>query len=137
VGTGEFESRERYGKMVVFCQLFQNFSQLIHFPKFTAKEDTKTTVFFYVGNEGAGEIKLLNEPDNLGLGGVIELQGSLPVLGDFKLEVTPGPKTNHAPELGHAVEWKEQPLDRSAYISVQVPPNLVWKAKGNDNISHP
>ncbi|KAI5820097.1 glycoside hydrolase [Pyronema omphalodes] len=94
-----------------------------------AKEDTKTTVFFYVGNEGAGEIKLLNEPDNLGLGGVIELQGSLPVLGDFKLEVTPGPQTNRAPELGHAVEWKEQPLDRSAYASVQIPPNLVWKAK--------
>jgi len=94
-------------------------------------KDTKTTVIFYVGNEGSGDIKLANTPDNKGLVGNIELDGSLPVLGDFKLEVTTGPETNRPPELGNAEAWAEKPLDRTMYMSVQVPFQHVWKVKGN------
>ncbi|KAF8534679.1 glucosidase I [Trichophaea hybrida] len=94
-----------------------------------AAKDTKTTVVFYVGNEGAGDIRLANTPDIKGLVGNIKLDGSLPVLGDFKLEVTTGPATNRPPELGNAEAWAERPLDRTMYLSLRVPSQHVWKAK--------
>lgn len=97
----------------------------------SAKKDTKTTVMFYVANEGTkGSIELANEPDMKGLTGTVVLAGSLPVLGDFKLEVTRGPQTNQAPVMGNAKAWAERPLSRTMYASMQLLPNLAWKVKG-------
>ena len=65
-----------------------------------------------------------------GLLGTVELEGSFPVLGDFKLEVTRGPKTNKPPRLGNADAWADRPLERTMYASVRVLSNLAWKVKG-------
>jgi mannosyl-oligosaccharide glucosidase len=62
--------------------------------------------------------------------GDVQLEGKLPVLGDFTVEVTTGPKTNHPPELGNAEAWAERPLERSMYVSAQMPGSQAWKTKG-------
>lgn len=88
-------------------------------------------MIFYLGTESFAGISLVNTPDSKGIEGIVELRGSLPQLGDFKVEVTPGPDTNQAPVMGNPDAWAEQPLDRSIYTSVIAPPADVWKAKGN------
>ncbi|KAA8895843.1 glycoside hydrolase [Sphaerosporella brunnea] len=94
-----------------------------------AKKDTKTTLIFYVGNQGKGSIQLANEPDVKGLVGDVQLDGKLPVLGDFNVKVTTGPATNLPPQLGNADAWAERPLERTMYSSTQVPGLHTWKTK--------
>ena len=76
-------------------------------------------------------MSLANEPDALGLEGTTELHGDLPGLGMFKLEVTTGPETNKAPAYGKPEAWADQPLDRTIYSSIHLPPQHTWKTKGN------
>jgi mannosyl-oligosaccharide glucosidase len=82
-------------------------------------------VWFYSGVEGLGKMELVNEPDEMGLVGNVNLKGSIPRLGEFKLQITTGPKTNKNPTSGHT-----RPLDRTHYVSVEKPSKDVWRAKG-------
>ena len=89
---------------------------------------------FYVANGNEeGVIKLVNKPDDKGLVGNVDFEGNLPVLGGFKLQVTTGPKTNRPPELGAPEAWAERPLSRTMYVSVQLPSEHVWRAKGKNH----
>jgi mannosyl-oligosaccharide glucosidase len=99
-----------------------------------APEDLKTMVVFYVGLEGFGSLNLANEPDEKGLEGTVTLEGSLAKLGDFKIDITTGPKTNKAPPATNKRLWAEKPLDRTLYHSFQVADDEVWKAKGGQLI---
>lgn len=73
---------------------------------------------------------MTNEPDEKGLEGDVTLQGSVPKLGEFKIDITAGPQTNRPPMSGSKKCWNEKPLDRTLYHSAQVPEAEVWKAKG-------
>jgi mannosyl-oligosaccharide glucosidase len=90
---------------------------------------------FYVGLEGFGSLGLTNEPDTKGLVGDVTLEGSAPKLGEFKIDITTGPKTNKPPGVGHEKYWKEKPLDRTQYSSMQVPVDELWKAKGGSYVA--
>lgn len=85
---------------------------------------------FFVTAEGEGEIGLVNAPDPLGLAGPVVLEGQFPQLGEFKLEITEGPETNRCPQKVNQAAWAEQPLDRSVYASLKVPPKNIWQTKG-------
>ncbi|KAG0127972.1 glycoside hydrolase [Tuber indicum] len=98
-------------------------------PRPGAPVDLKTMVIFYVGLEGLGSLSLQNEPDERGLAGDVTLEGSMPELGEFKIDITTGPGTNKPPQVGHKKYWKEKPLDRTLYRSLKVPEEDVWKAK--------
>jgi len=91
-------------------------------------------VIFYVGLEGLGSLSLQNEPDERGLAGDVTLEGSIPKLGEFKIDITTGPSTNKPPKIGHEKYWNEKPLDRTSYHSLKVPAEDVWKAKGKGHI---
>jgi mannosyl-oligosaccharide glucosidase len=92
--------------------------------------DLKSTVVFYAGAQGIGSIALANEPDSKGLEGTVKLSGSFPELGDFELQITPGPDTNSPPTQVNQDAWDEQPLDRSIYNAVMLQGKDVWKSKG-------
>lgn len=76
---------------------------------------------------------LTNSPNSKGLVGSVGLEGSLPVLGNFKLEVTTGPETNSPPLLVNTDEWAQRPLDRTMYMAGNLPKGQIWKAKGNES----
>lgn len=93
-----------------------------------ALETTSTTVAFYVGTEGLGPLQLNNEYDKLGYQGDIQLMGTSPGLGGFKIEITKGPSTNRHPHVEHAAA-PDRPLDRTMIQSLQVPQEALWKSK--------
>lgn len=72
----------------------------------------------------------MNEPDEKGLEGTVQLEGSVPRLGDFKIDITPGPESNRPPQVVNPTYWTEKPLDRTLYHSVKASENQVWNAKG-------
>lgn len=99
--------------------------------------DTRTTIFFYASAQDLNAISLANKPDPKGLKGNVVLDGQLPVLGKFKLEITTGPPTNTAPTTGVPEAWADRPLDRTMYVSGNVPKEHLWKSKGNRVLNPP
>lgn len=100
--------------------------------KGTPREDAPkrliSTVLFYAGMEGLGSLKVDNEKDNLGIEGIVKMEGSSNELGDFTLEVTEGPDTNMNPPSIHP-SYADKPSDRSIVTSLQVPEGNMWQAK--------
>ena len=97
-------------------------------PRENAPEQLVTTVIFYAGMEGLGNLKVANEPDDLGIEGSVKLSGMSSGLGDFSLEITDGPNTNVHPPASHET-YIEKPLDRSIVDSVQIDEANLWQAK--------
>lgn len=90
--------------------------------------DTKTTVVFAVNMEGFGGLNLESELDPLGYEGSITFKGMTNELGDFRLEVTDGPKSNAHPFVEHPAA-QGKPMDRTLVNSLAVPPDAVWQTK--------
>lgn len=125
-----FVSVEHQEKMVGGLIRYYRYETSANLPSTIAPADLKTAIWFYVGLEGFGSVSLVNEPDESGLEGTVQLEGSIPRLGDFKIDVTSGPESNKAPRVIHPTYWAEKPLDRTLYHSVKVPEDQVWNAKG-------
>ncbi|RMD43454.1 hypothetical protein DV735_g1672, partial [Chaetothyriales sp. CBS 134920] len=96
--------------------------------KGTLREDapatTVTSLFFYAGFEGLGELAWVdgqNEKETL------TLKGQLSGLGEFTIDVTQPPDTERPYKIHPS--WDTKPLDRDLITSVQVPPEAVWQAK--------
>lgn len=100
--------------------------------KGTPREDAParlmSTVLFYAGMEGLGSLSVENEPNDLGVVGAVNMEGSSNELGDFKLQITEGPDTNLPPHPSHK-SYEGKPLDRSIVMSLQVPEGALWQAK--------
>lgn len=100
--------------------------------KGTPREDAPSrlisTVLFYAGMEGFGNLNVVNEQDDLGIEGTVKMEGSSNELGGFKLEITDGPDTNMHPPSTHA-SYAEKPSDRSLVSSLQVEDGVMWQAK--------
>ena len=97
-------------------------------PREGAPDHLITTMMFYAGMEGLGELAVTNEPDDLGQDGPITMSGHSNGLGEFKLEVVDGSGCSH-PTKTHK-SWDTKPLDRTIVSSMQVPAEAIWQAKG-------
>ena len=97
-------------------------------PREDAPDRLISTVLFYAGMEGLGELKIRNEHDDLGMEGTVAMQGSSNELGDFSLDVTEGSAENAHPPRTHA-SYDQKPLDRTIVSSLQVPDGNMWQAK--------
>lgn len=97
-------------------------------PREDAPERLVTTMMFYAGMEGLGELAVMNEHDDLGQDGPVALSGQSPGLGEFKIDIVDGPETSHPIKTHQA--WDTKPLDRTLVSSMQVPSESIWQAKG-------
>ena len=97
-------------------------------PREEAPDDLLTTVVFYASMEGLGTLAVENEPNPLGIEGVVTLNGASQELGDFKIEVTPGPDSNEHPlTSGETLGSKD--LDRTMVASLSFPEEALWQTK--------
>lgn len=97
-------------------------------PRDDAPENLFTTVVFYAGMEGPGNLKVTNEADDLGVEGSVKFAGTSDGLGDFTMEVTEGTEGNVHPPPSHE-SYSEKPLDRTIVASAQVSEENLWQAK--------
>lgn len=88
--------------------------------------DRVTSIVFYAGLEGSGNLNLLNSEDQKGISGDLKLKGKSPELGNFDLLITEG--NNKHPKSSHELA-QMRPADRARHISLKVPDDNVWKAR--------
>lgn len=105
-------------------------------PRPDAAPDQPSTVIFYAGVEGMGNLGLSNEPNELGYEGDVRLAGKMISLGDFTIDITRGPDTNAHPERMHP-SYDEKPLDRTIVSSMNVKPEALWQGKSMTLPSQP
>lgn len=97
-------------------------------PRDDASADLKTTVVFYATVEGLGSLSVEGD-DALGFEGDVTIEGKSPELGEFKIDITTGSKSNKYPIHAHP-SHREKPLDRTRVDSLQLPDQALWQAKG-------
>ncbi|KAL8848245.1 MAG: hypothetical protein Q9221_006718 [Calogaya cf. arnoldii] len=97
-------------------------------PRENAPDHLVTSMIFYGAMEGFGRLQVSNEEDDLGIEGVVKMEGSSNELGDFTLEVTEGLESNMHPPRRHK-SYDSKPLDRSIVSSLQVEDANIWQAK--------
>ncbi|KAI9865035.1 MAG: Processing alpha glucosidase I [Vezdaea acicularis] len=97
-------------------------------PRDDASADLKTTVVFYAAIEGLGSLSVEGD-DALGFEGDVTIEGKSPELGEFKIDITTGSKSNKYPIHAHP-SHREKPLDRTRVDSLQLPDQALWQAKG-------
>ncbi|KAL8897166.1 MAG: hypothetical protein Q9192_002715 [Flavoplaca navasiana] len=103
-------------------------------PRDDAPEHLITSTIFYAAMEGFGSLQVSNDADDLGIEGVVKMEGSSNELGDFTLEITEGPESNVHPPPRHK-SYDSKPLDRSIVSSLQVEDANIWQAKADKSVS--
>lgn len=99
-------------------------------PREDAPANHNTSVVFYASLEGLGNLQVENAVENkLGLKGDVTLKGMTPDLGEFSINITPGPVSNKHPVFDHP-SYAEKPLDRTLVASLQSPLEHIWQVKG-------
>ncbi|EXJ93132.1 mannosyl-oligosaccharide glucosidase [Capronia epimyces CBS 606.96] len=94
-------------------------------PREDAPSNLVTTLVFYAGLEGLGELGFTaEEPDSEG---AVTLHGEAIDLGEFDITFKE-PSENTLPYRTHA-SWDAKPLDRMLMCSVPIPPEAAWQAK--------
>ncbi|PGH09954.1 hypothetical protein AJ79_05570 [Helicocarpus griseus UAMH5409] len=97
-------------------------------PRADAPPDQATTLVFYTGMEGLGNLQFANKVDPLGYKGDVKFTGSTADLGDFAIDITAGPESNEHPPRSCAA-YDEKPLDRTMVTGLQFPQDILWQAK--------
>ena len=93
-----------------------------------APSDMASTVVFYLGMEGLGMIKNSQKYDEQGYEDSVFFDGETQELGTFKIEITPGPKSNAHPLINHPYAF-ERTLERTMVTTVTAPVAALWQAK--------
>lgn len=94
-------------------------------PRDDAPPTLVTTLIFYAGIEGLGELGFdTTEQD---ASGQVTLHGSMTDLGEFDMTF-PDSSDNQLPYKTHP-SWDGKPLDRPLTCSVQIPREAMWQAK--------
>lgn len=93
-------------------------------PRNDAPRNIVSTILFYAGLEGLGEIGFDKDLDQKG---TISLNGQTNELGSFHIDITAGPG-NSLPYKTHKA-WDRKPLDKTLATSYQVPSESLWQAK--------
>lgn len=92
-----------------------------------APPNTVTTILFYAGLEGLGELGFVNKQEEMGHSGIMTLHGYTNELGSFDIDITDGPN-NDRPYKIHP-SWDEKPMDKTLAQSFMVPPDQIWRGK--------
>ncbi|KND93480.1 putative mannosyl-oligosaccharide glucosidase [Tolypocladium ophioglossoides CBS 100239] len=91
-----------------------------------APEDFKTTVYYYIAQDGDGDLKVDGTGTEFGFDGDVTLKGNSKALGDYTIVVTKGegkhPTTDH--ELSATRHG-----DTTLVSSQEFAENLLWQAK--------
>ena len=99
--------------------------------KGTKREDAHanivTTLLFYAGMEGFGELGFAEGTPNSGVDGPVTIHGNTAQLGAFDIEIVDGPD-NKLPYKTHP-SWDAKPLDVTLTQSFTVPANEIWRGK--------
>ena len=93
-----------------------------------APSDMASTAIFYVGLEGLGVLEHTDDFNELGYEGSVNFAGQTPQLGDFKVEITAGPKFNEHPVITHPLAG-EKPLERTIVNTGTAPDAAIWQTK--------
>ncbi|BFZ62363.1 Processing alpha glucosidase I [Saitoella coloradoensis] len=91
-------------------------------------EDVRTTLIFYTGLEGQGQLHLDSDLETDGIEGTVLIGGKTPDLGDFKVEITDGPKTNVHPVINHDAA-SEKDIHKTQYLGANLMEDTLWRAK--------
>ncbi|KAI1622969.1 mannosyl-oligosaccharide glucosidase [Exophiala viscosa] len=94
-------------------------------PREDAPPNLITTLIFYAGMEGLGELAF--KDDGSDADGKAALHGYTAELGEFDFNFEE-PSENTLPYKTHP-SWDEKPLDRLLTGSMQLPPDALWQAK--------
>lgn len=92
-----------------------------------APPNTVTSLLFYAGMEGLGELAFAHKPQEQGIKGPVTIHGSTAELGDFDIEIVDGPD-NTLPYKIHP-SWDDKPLDATLTQSFVVPPDQIWRGR--------
>lgn len=97
----------------------------------TLREDAPpnlfTSIIFYAGMEGLGEIAFANKPSPQGIAGTVTLRGNTNDLGDFSIDIEDGP--DNTPPFRIHPAWDDKPLDVTLAQSFMAPAEAIWRAK--------
>ncbi|KAH7008481.1 glycoside hydrolase [Ilyonectria destructans] len=88
--------------------------------------DTKTMLFYYIAQEGGGDLETEGEGTESGFAEDVTFKGNSKTLGDYKLLVTKG--TGEHPTSNHPLV-PDRHGDKTVVISADVPPEVVWQGK--------
>lgn len=106
-------------------------------PREDASPDSHSTVIFYVGFEGLGNMGVMDfeegDYEELGFDNGVKIGGETPELGRFTFDIVDR-KGNH-PSHGHQPAYNAKPLDRTFVHSVLVPEEAMWQAKREPTLS--
>ncbi|KAH0846305.1 putative mannosyl-oligosaccharide glucosidase [Fonsecaea pedrosoi] len=93
-------------------------------PREDAPPTLVTTLIFYAGMEGLGELAFTSTEEE---DGVVTLHGDTSELGQFDISFEDSPE-NLLPYKIHP-SWDSKPVDRPLLCSHQIPPEAIWQAK--------
>lgn len=96
-------------------------------PRDDAPPNLVTSLIFYAGMEGLGQVGFAHKASSQGIDGPVVLRGSTTDLGEFEIGLEDGPD-NTKPHKTHP-SWEEKPLDVTLAQSFMVPPESVWRGK--------
>lgn len=92
------------------------------------KKNGLTTLVFYAGLEGEGDLDFIGKHDKLGgVSGDVTLKGSSDDLGSFEIVYKKNPG-NKYPKSKHELA-KLRPSHKSRHLSLRVPDDNVWMAR--------
>ena len=91
-----------------------------------AAPDTKTMLYYYIAQEGAGELTADTESTEFGFTSDLALKGHSEALGDYKLVVTEG-KGEHPTSDDELLKARHG--DKTLLYSVDLPDEMMWQAK--------
>lgn len=91
-----------------------------------APKDTKTMLFYYVNQEGDGELSVSNSSSDQGFEGDVELKGSSEALGEYSMRFTKG-KGKH-PSDSHALLTHRRG-DTTLVSSMNIPEQHSWQGQ--------
>jgi mannosyl-oligosaccharide glucosidase len=89
-------------------------------------KDTKTMLFYYISQEGTGDLAVEGVSDAVGFDGDVKLKGASDSLGEYSILVTKG-EGKH-PTTGHKL-LKDRTGDKTLVQSFDVQGEIAWQAK--------
>ncbi|KAF5000326.1 hypothetical protein FDECE_11243 [Fusarium decemcellulare] len=91
-----------------------------------APENTKTMLFYYIAQDGEGQLETEGEGTKYGFEGDVSLKGSSKTLGDYKILITKG--TGEHPKNSHEL-LKDRHGDTTVVLSTDLAPEISWQGK--------
>lgn len=95
-------------------------------PRPGAPDDINTMLYYYIGQDGAGDLAVETKPTEFGFLGDVTLKGSSKTLGDYSLVITKG-EGKH-PTSDHELS-KRRKAENTLVHSLEILPGELWHSK--------